>query len=155
MNTIKTFFKNLCASGTNLVGVCGVAAGQSMFDGYCFPMNAAQIAAYPVLTLNIPGWGEVDWDSTYQYADLQFDLFLRSEFSFFSFLQIADTCPLVRSNSPKSALNSLWEGAGVANTYCMGIQALAPGSGSGIIIGDVLMQKFHIFFDRYVLHSLS
>jgi hypothetical protein len=30
----------------------------------------------------------------------------------------------------------------------MGIQALAPGSDSGIIIGDVLMQKFHLFFDR-------
>lgn len=107
MKTMITAFQDMCSS-TNLVGVCGVKPGKSLFDGYCFSMSAAQINAFPVLSFNIPGWGEVSWESSYY----------------------------------------LWQGAGVPGLYCLGIQALAPGSDTGVIIGDVLMQKFHLFFDR-------
>lgn len=107
MNAIKQYFTNMCATNP-LVGVCSAPKGQSIFDGYCFPMTTAQVNAYPALTLNIPGWGDVTWESSFY----------------------------------------LWQGAGIPGQYCMGIQALAPGTDAGIIIGDVLMQKFHIFFDR-------
>jgi hypothetical protein len=107
MKSIRTSFESMC-DNTPLVGVCGTKPGKSMFDGYCFGMTNAQLSAFPTLTFNIPGWGDVSWDST----------------------------------------DYLWEGAGVDGLYCLGIQALAPGSNTGVIIGDVLMQKFHLFFDR-------
>lgn len=107
MKSIRTAFESECSTNP-LVGVCNTRPGKSMFDGYCFALNQKQLAAFPPLTFNIPGWGDVTWESTYY----------------------------------------LWEGAGVNGLYCMGIQALAPGSNTGVIIGDVLMQKFHLFFDR-------
>ena len=40
----------------------------------------------------------------------------------------------------------LWQGAGIPGAYCLGIQGM---DGNGIIIGDVIMQRYHVVFDRY------
>jgi len=41
----------------------------------------------------------------------------------------------------------LWQGAGVPGVYCMGVQEM--GGGLPIILGDVLMQRYHVVFDRH------
>jgi len=40
----------------------------------------------------------------------------------------------------------LWQGAGIPNYFCMGIQEM---DGLPIILGDVFLQNFHVVFDRY------
>ncbi len=39
----------------NYTGICNVPAGSSLFDGKCFDMTAAEIAAFPSITLSVPG----------------------------------------------------------------------------------------------------
>jgi hypothetical protein len=107
MNAIQKSFVALCNGGNgNLVGVCGMPPGTSLFDGKCFAMTDKQKAAFPSFTLNIYGWGNVPFESSYY----------------------------------------LWEGQ--PGLQCLGIQ------NSGdlrriITIGAILLQKYHLFFDRY------
>jgi hypothetical protein len=108
MYGIKIAFEFLCTKGTDLVGVCGLRHGTSLFDGFCFAMTDKQIAAFPDLTLHILGWGDVTWESSYY----------------------------------------LWEGTGAAGLRCLGIQAYPNNYDQGVIFGAILMQKYHIFFDR-------
>lgn len=42
-------------STTNLVGICNAAAGQTMFDGYCYSMTSSDVAAYPNITVVLSG----------------------------------------------------------------------------------------------------
>jgi len=51
-NSMKSIFVKNCAKNP-LVGVCG--SGPTIFDGTCFPLTAAQRAAYPSLTVNLHG----------------------------------------------------------------------------------------------------
>jgi len=39
----------------------------------------------------------------------------------------------------------LWQGAGEPGVYCMGIQQM---DNLGVILGDVLIQRYHVIFDR-------
>jgi len=41
----------------------------------------------------------------------------------------------------------LWQGAGIPGYYCLGIMAM--GNDMPIILGDVMMQRYHTVFDRY------
>jgi len=54
-NAFQTTMTALCNSGQNLVGVCNVKSGQSLFDGYCFKMTSSQVSAFPVLNVNLKG----------------------------------------------------------------------------------------------------
>jgi hypothetical protein len=47
-------FENMCNS-VNLVGVCGATPGQTLFDGYCYPMQKSDISAFPSLSVIING----------------------------------------------------------------------------------------------------
>merc|ERR1712137_1191819 len=40
---------------SNLVGVCGVSRGASIFDYQCFNLTEAEIAAYPTISMIIEG----------------------------------------------------------------------------------------------------
>lgn len=51
---IKASIQATCSS-YKLPGVCGVAAGKSIFDGYCYSMSAQDRARFPSLTLNVAG----------------------------------------------------------------------------------------------------
>lgn len=53
-NTMKQKFQGIC-SVTNLVGVCGVAPGKSLFDGECYKMTPAQINAFPSVSVSLAG----------------------------------------------------------------------------------------------------
>ena len=44
---------------TPLVGVCNVKQNQSLFDGQCFTMTPAQVNAFPLLTVTLPGVGDL------------------------------------------------------------------------------------------------
>jgi len=57
-SAIEAQFKAICTTNPgSLVGICGVAAGNTMFDGQCYSMTANQIAAYPTLNFNIGNLG--------------------------------------------------------------------------------------------------
>jgi hypothetical protein len=64
MKALQLSFTNLCKSGNNLVGVCNQPPGTTLFDGKCFPMTDKQIAEFPVLSLDVGGWGSVPFDSS-------------------------------------------------------------------------------------------
>jgi hypothetical protein len=42
----------------------------------------------------------------------------------------------------------LWEGAGIEGVYCLGIQYVDSADGLPIILGDVVMQNWHVVFDK-------
>jgi hypothetical protein len=52
VNAMQQNFQNMCGS-TNLVGVCNAQSGQGLFDGYCYPMQSSDIAAFPSLSVII------------------------------------------------------------------------------------------------------
>jgi len=46
---------------------------------------------------------------------------------------------------PIQPIDYLWQGAGVPNTYCLGLYMM---DGLGVIIGDIFMQRYHVAFDK-------
>jgi hypothetical protein len=107
MNAIQAQFEALCSQGVNLVGVCGVQKGQSIFDNQCFQMTPAQVGVWPVFTISLPG----------------------------------------APNLPLAPAQYLWQGAGQAGYYCMGMQGQ---DGVGVtILGDTFMQAYNVIFDRH------
>lgn len=52
-NAFKSRLTNNCRNA-NLVGVCNVGS-KGLFNGYCFKMTAVQLAAFPPLTIVMPG----------------------------------------------------------------------------------------------------
>lgn len=53
-NKVHSILSASCST-KSLVGVCNVRSGQSLFDGYCYQMTAAQVAMYPSLQLVLQG----------------------------------------------------------------------------------------------------
>jgi len=51
-NNIKSALQARCPG---LVGICGVAAGQTIFDGYCYTMTSAQLNTYPNVSVVLNG----------------------------------------------------------------------------------------------------
>jgi len=51
-NSIKSALQARCPG---LVGICGVATGQSIFDGYCYTMTATQLNTYPNVSVVLNG----------------------------------------------------------------------------------------------------
>lgn len=49
-SAIRALFEKNCSSN-NLHGVCDVSSGQSLFDGACYRMTSAQVAAFPSLSI--------------------------------------------------------------------------------------------------------
>jgi len=41
----------------------------------------------------------------------------------------------------------LWEGAGIEGMYCLGFQYIDDGGDLPIILGDIIMQNYHVVFD--------
>lgn len=106
MKAIQAQFEAVCSTGVNLVGVCGVQKGQSIFDNQCFQMTPPQVGDWPVFTVSLPG----------------------------------------APNLILSPAQYLWQGAGQAGYYCMGMQGQ---DGLGVtILGDTFMQGFNVIFDR-------
>jgi len=53
---LQAAFQASCATnGTNLHGICDVPAGQTLFDGACYPFTQAQLEAFPDLSVNLQG----------------------------------------------------------------------------------------------------
>jgi hypothetical protein len=50
MTAIQNEITSLCAK-TPLVGVCNVPSNQTLFDGLCYPMTAAQVNQFPTLSI--------------------------------------------------------------------------------------------------------
>lgn len=47
--------KASCKAGSALAGLCGEPAKQTIFDGYCFALNASEIAAWPTIEVSLGG----------------------------------------------------------------------------------------------------
>ena len=56
-NALIDRIKSMCAT-THLVGVCNAPAGQSIFDGLCFPMTDGEVKKFPVITPLVSGWDD-------------------------------------------------------------------------------------------------
>ncbi|KNC54299.1 uncharacterized protein AMSG_12338 [Thecamonas trahens ATCC 50062] len=52
--SFKQSLLDMCAT-TNLTGMCNVPEGQTLFDGKCFDLSPADVAAYPDFVLEVPG----------------------------------------------------------------------------------------------------
>jgi len=108
LSGIKTHLTSFCET-KNLVGICNATAGKSLFDGYCFPMTASDVSAFPPISTTLKG--------------LTHALVMRGT-------------------------EYLWEGAGEEGVYCLGIQTIVGGEDLPLILGDVIMQNYHVVFDR-------
>jgi len=54
VNALKLKLTALCTT-VNLPGICNTAAGQSLFDGYCYQMTPADIANFPDFAVSAKG----------------------------------------------------------------------------------------------------
>lgn len=52
--SLRKTMEGMC-SHTNLTGICNLSSGKGLFDKACFAMSDAEFAAFPLLTLNLPG----------------------------------------------------------------------------------------------------
>jgi len=104
---LEARFNAMCSS-TNLVGICNVTSGKSLFDGECYSMTEEQIALFPNISTTLKGTSAL--------------------------------------NIPPQAY--LWEGAGIEGMYCFGFEYIeSDGDELPIILGDIIMQNYHVVFD--------
>jgi hypothetical protein len=104
---LEARFNAMCST-TNLVGICNVTSGKSLFDGYCYSMTTDDIALFPNISTTLKGTSAL--------------------------------------NVPPQAY--LWEGAGIEGMYCFGFEYIESAGGDlPIILGDIIMQNYHVVFD--------
>ena len=53
-SSMKKLFLGMCSSQNQLHGICDVGSTETLFDGKCFDFTAAQIAAFPNITISVP-----------------------------------------------------------------------------------------------------
>jgi len=53
MDAVQTHLVSLCSSTNNLPGVCNSTATETLFNGYCFPMNQSQINMFPNISTSL------------------------------------------------------------------------------------------------------
>eukprot|EP00998_Keelungia_sp_KM082_P003496 NODE_1434_length_1334_cov_70.681856_g1421_i0.p1 GENE.NODE_1434_length_1334_cov_70.681856_g1421_i0~~NODE_1434_length_1334_cov_70.681856_g1421_i0.p1 ORF type:complete len:403 (+),score=89.22 NODE_1434_length_1334_cov_70.681856_g1421_i0:60-1268(+) len=51
-DSMKAAFLDMCAS-KKLAGICDQPKNETLFEGHCFPLTAAEVAEYPDITLNV------------------------------------------------------------------------------------------------------
>jgi len=49
----------LCAKNPELPGVCNFTKGQSLFDGYCYPMTTEQVDLFPSVSITLEGTSQL------------------------------------------------------------------------------------------------
>lgn len=118
-------------SGTTLIIVDQQinAAIQKLFYSYCPTVKLPGICGLP---LNASLFG----NQCFQMTNQQVNQFPNMTISMYN----------ENANFPLTISPSdyLWQGAGVPGYYCLGIQEM---DGLGVILGDVLIQAFHVVFD--------
>jgi len=141
---LRNVFNALC-SGYSLPGVCGAQPGQSLFDGYCYPMTDDDRKAFPTISFRVPGNSSDLTITPNEYLIAQNA----------SMTTMTTTIRSTRTTTTKTRKSTpvQWKTAKTPVrsrdnlVWCLGIQS-SPASEPITILGDTFMRGFYVVFDQ-------